>query len=159
YMNLGNILGALEVIKGPNHLMGQRLPLNKDVVVLGRDQSADISLPSAAVSRRHARLSWQDGTYFVEDLGSTNGIKVNDRQVTSRTPVTESDELRIGDLVLRFTGDAEHEHIVQGKVNVRTINQELLSLNPARKLQMVLELSRHLSRTWDQPALLEKLLE
>jgi serine phosphatase RsbU (regulator of sigma subunit) len=158
-MNLGNVLGALEVINGPNHLVGQRLPLNKDVVILGRDQSADISLSSPAVSRRHARLSWQDGEYFVEDLGSTNGVKLNDRLVTSRTPVTESDELRIGDLVLRFTGDAEHEQIVQGKVNVRTINQELFSLNPGRKLQMVLELSRQLSRTCDQRSLLEKLLE
>jgi serine phosphatase RsbU (regulator of sigma subunit) len=133
--------------------------LNKDVVILGRDQDADISLPSPAVSRRHARFVWQDGMYFVEDLGSTNGVLLNDRRVKGRVPVTESDELRIAEFVFRLTIEEEPEQVVRGKVNVRTISQELFSLNPAQKLQMVLALSQHLSRTLDQQSLLHKLLE
>jgi serine phosphatase RsbU (regulator of sigma subunit) len=133
--------------------------LSKDVVILGRDQDADISLPSPAVSRRHARFVCEDGVCFVEDLGSTNGVMLNNRRITGRTPIVESDELRIGEFLFRLTTEEESEQVVRGKVNVRTINQELFSLNPGQKLLMVLELSRHLSRTLDQRQLLDKLLE
>jgi sigma-B regulation protein RsbU (phosphoserine phosphatase) len=155
----GNNLGSLEVIKGPNPLVGQHLGMNHDVVILGRDPDVDITLPSPTVSRRHARLVCQDGLHFVEDLGSTNGVFLNDQRITGRTRITDADELRIGEIVLRMITEAEPEPVVRGKVNVRTANQELFSLRPAQKLQMVLELSQHLSRTLDQPSLLDKLLE
>jgi sigma-B regulation protein RsbU (phosphoserine phosphatase) len=156
---MDNNVGKLEVIKGPKGLVGQVLPLNDDVVILGRDQDADISLPSPAVSRRHARLLRKDGTYFVEDLGSRNGVLLNDKRVAGRMPISDADELRIAEFALRFTVEEEPEQVVRGKVNVRTVNQELFSLNPAQKLQMVLELSQHLSGTVDQRTLLDKLLE
>jgi serine phosphatase RsbU (regulator of sigma subunit)/pSer/pThr/pTyr-binding forkhead associated (FHA) protein len=155
----GTKLGSLEVIKGPNPLVGQQLAMNHEVLTLGRDPDVDITLPSPTVSRRHARLVCQDGLYFVEDLGSTNGVFLNDQRITGRTRITDADELRIGEIVLRMITEAEPEPVVRGKVNVRTANQELFSLRPAQKLQMVLELSQHLSRTLDQPSLLDKLLE
>ncbi len=42
-------------------------------LVLGRDPSCDVRLDDATVSRRHTRLAWQDGAWWVQDLGSGNG--------------------------------------------------------------------------------------
>jgi hypothetical protein len=58
----------------------------------------------AGVSRRHAILSYQDGTYRVEDLGSANGTFVNGRQIAPMraTPLRPGDEIMCGTLLLRL---------------------------------------------------------
>jgi pilus assembly protein CpaF len=53
-------------------------------------------LPDPKVSRRHARLVVEAGTLFLEDLGSTNGTTLGGRPVTSRVPVSPTDEIGIG---------------------------------------------------------------
>lgn len=58
----------------------------------------------AGVSRRHAILSYRDGTYRVEDLGSANGTFVNGRQIAPMcaTPLQHGDEIMCGTLLLRL---------------------------------------------------------
>jgi pSer/pThr/pTyr-binding forkhead associated (FHA) protein len=58
----------------------------------------------AGVSRRHAILSYRDGTYRVEDLGSANGTFVNGRQIEPMraAPVQPGDEIMCGTLLLRL---------------------------------------------------------
>lgn len=58
----------------------------------------------AGVSRRHAILSYRDGAYRVEDLGSANGTFVNGRQIDPMcaTPVKHGDEIMCGTLLLRL---------------------------------------------------------
>ena len=53
----------------------RRLP--GESLVLGRDQECDVVLPDGAVSRRHARLAWQDGQWWVHDLDSANGTMLD----------------------------------------------------------------------------------
>jgi pSer/pThr/pTyr-binding forkhead associated (FHA) protein len=52
----------------------------------------------AGVSRRHARLIVEGGSYFVEDLDSTNFTFVNKQKLTAKTrqPVGDGDEIRFG---------------------------------------------------------------
>jgi len=69
--------------------------------VVGRLPECDISLDDPSVSRRHARIGRQDGVWFVEDLGSTNGTRVGDRSVT-RSELADGDELRLGNIRLVF---------------------------------------------------------
>jgi hypothetical protein len=69
--------------------------------VVGRLPECDISLDDPSVSRRHARIGRQDGMWFVEDLGSTNGTRVGDRSVT-RAELADGDELRLGNVRLVF---------------------------------------------------------
>ncbi|HHH12234.1 MAG TPA: FHA domain-containing protein, partial [Sorangium sp.] len=54
-------------------IVGELLPLDKPELSLGRQSSQDISLPEATVSGRHALVRWQQGTWVLEDKGSTNG--------------------------------------------------------------------------------------
>lgn len=58
----------------------------------------------AGVSRRHAILSFRNGTYRVEDLGSANGTFVNGQQIEPMraTPVRPGDEIMCGTLLLRL---------------------------------------------------------
>ena len=69
------------------------------------DVDLDSDDPEAKVSRRHARISFQDGEYVIEDLGSTNGTFVNrGRRLKpgDRQALKDSDEIIVGKTFLRF---------------------------------------------------------
>jgi pSer/pThr/pTyr-binding forkhead associated (FHA) protein len=73
---------------------GDPVPLSREVMVIGRRESCDIRLDFANVSGRHCELSFRDGYWFIRDLGSTNGIKVNNQRVNQR-PLRPGDEIAI----------------------------------------------------------------
>ena len=60
-----------------------------------------IRTDDAMVSRHHARLYWYGGQYFVEDLGSANGVFFQEQRVT-RHSLSHGDAVRCGSLWLRF---------------------------------------------------------
>jgi hypothetical protein len=69
------------------------------------DVDLDIYDPDAKVSRRHARIIRRSGTYFIEDLGSTNGTFINrGRRLLPGVPqdLKEGDEIIVGKTFLRF---------------------------------------------------------
>ena len=69
------------------------------------DVDLDSDDPEAKVSRRHARITMNDGQYFLEDLGSTNGTFVNRGKRLSpgeRHPLKDGDEIIVGKTFLRF---------------------------------------------------------
>jgi hypothetical protein len=69
---------------------------------LGRTADNDVVVKDQAASRSHARVFEQDGRYFVEDLGSANGTKLNDASVEQPQELTDGDSIIIGDTVFRF---------------------------------------------------------
>ena len=56
---------------------GDTIELKKPEIMVGRRESCEIVLRFANVSAHHCQLSVKDGYWFVKDLGSKNGIKVN----------------------------------------------------------------------------------
>jgi hypothetical protein len=64
-------------------------------LLLGRHLGCDVVLPSVKVSRRHARLVFRDGSWILQDLGSTNGTTVNGMRV-GRCTLEPGDRLVIG---------------------------------------------------------------
>jgi serine/threonine protein kinase len=54
-------------------VVGTLLPLDKPVITIGRRGDQDLVIPEATVSGTHSVLRWQQGSWIVEDLGSTNG--------------------------------------------------------------------------------------
>jgi hypothetical protein len=73
---------------------GKTYTLEASEINLGRDPSNDIVINDAEVSRKHARLLFQEGSYVLEDLGSTNGTYINGQRLMGPY------QLRHGDLVL-----------------------------------------------------------
>lgn len=69
------------------------------------DVDLDTDDPEAKVSRRHARISVNNGQYFLEDLGSTNGTFINrGKRLTpgQRQALCDGDEIIVGKTFLRF---------------------------------------------------------
>jgi DNA-binding winged helix-turn-helix (wHTH) protein len=64
--------------------------------VLGRDPDADIFLPSAGVSRRHAVIRISAGRATIEDLGSKNGTLVGDQRLEGSRSLSDGDVISVG---------------------------------------------------------------
>jgi pSer/pThr/pTyr-binding forkhead associated (FHA) protein len=77
--------------KGNGHQ--PEFPLDREVLLVGRDDTADIRIDEPLVSRAHARIERRGPRYFVIDLGSTNYTRVNGTVVSEQ-------ELKHGDEVL-----------------------------------------------------------
>lgn len=86
-------------------LKGQQFPLNKPAII-GRGATADLSLADPGVSRRHASLTRTEGGWFVEDLGSANGTRLNGRRLSTAERLKSGDVLNIGTVVVAFEDDA-----------------------------------------------------
>jgi pSer/pThr/pTyr-binding forkhead associated (FHA) protein len=69
---------------------------------IGRSQGCAIRLSDTYVSQVHARLYGQNGTWYVEDLGSTNGTFLNDRRVSSPVEIHAGDVVKVGKTVLEL---------------------------------------------------------
>lgn len=70
---------------------------------IGRGDSCAIRLSDTYVSQMHARLyAQEDGTWYVEDLGSTNGTLLNDHKVVQPVPVHAGDVVKVGKTVLEL---------------------------------------------------------
>ncbi|HKZ86573.1 MAG TPA: FHA domain-containing protein [Anaerolineae bacterium] len=78
----------------------QTFELHKDVYTLGREAGNDIIINDPQISRHHARLTLQGGSYVLEDLGSTNGSFVNGRRITGPTALSPGDMVGLGDTVV-----------------------------------------------------------
>lgn len=74
----------------------QTIPVAGESLTIGRAESCEIVLADNYASQFHARIYSQDGAWFVEDLGSTNGTYLNRVKVTHPSPFASGDEIRIG---------------------------------------------------------------
>lgn len=82
---------------------GRPIPIDKAIMFFGRSPECDIVLDgSRKVSRKHCCVAQIDDHYIVRDLGSMNGIRVNDKQVRSESRLNVGDEFWVGDLGYRF---------------------------------------------------------
>ena len=71
-------------------------------VVIGRSRDCDIQLPDTNVSRRHAELRQEGASYWIVDLGSTNGLELNGKRV-KRAKLSDGDTITVGSTEVRFS--------------------------------------------------------
>ena len=93
----------LTVLAGPD--VGRSFEL-KTGALLGRSPDCDLRLRDRSVSRRHARVEHEGGRWFLVDLGSRNGLRVEGRRV-ERCELSDFCEVVLGELPLRFRADPE----------------------------------------------------
>ena len=74
-------------------------------VVIGRSRDCDIQLADANVSRRHAELRQEGASYWIVDLGSTNGVEVNGKRV-KRAKLRSGDTITMGSTELTFSRES-----------------------------------------------------
>jgi pSer/pThr/pTyr-binding forkhead associated (FHA) protein len=96
----------LQILNGPGQNRILQLPAPPARWVVGRGDDCDWVLDDADASREHVELTRDLDGVLVQDLGSKNGLIVNERQVSSRR-LQDRDELCIGSTVLVFEEPAD----------------------------------------------------
>jgi pSer/pThr/pTyr-binding forkhead associated (FHA) protein len=95
-------MASIIIAAGPRE--GDFYPLGHRTTVIGRDEAVPIQIVDERVSRKHLQIRYQEGSGYVAfDMRSANGSFVNGRRITAETPLTEGDELQIGDTKMHFT--------------------------------------------------------
>lgn len=80
---------------------GEQIKLDKETMIIGRSRTCDIVIPSAKVSRQHATMARVNDEYYIEDLGSANGVWLRGEKIT-RVKVNNGDVFTISDETLTF---------------------------------------------------------
>ena len=118
-MNSGDAGPALVFLKGP--CAGQVIPLGEGRrTLVGRIETADVTIRSRAVSKEHCAIIFENGSYSLEDLRSTNGVLVNDVRIApgEPRPLFHGDNVRIADCLALF----RHEGNFQGPTGQNRIH-------------------------------------
>src|SRR4051812_34063710 len=110
YSTAGRIRGPVEEAQGaatPTRALllaeGRRHVIGAAGALVGRSRDCDIVLADANVSRRHAEIRpAAAGTWTIADLGSTNGVRVNGRQIQGVAALTAGDRIVLGTAEIVF---------------------------------------------------------
>ncbi|MGZ3426628.1 MAG: FHA domain-containing protein [Polyangia bacterium] len=73
------------------------LELADGELTIGRDADRQLILPSASVSRRHARIVFENGRPCIVDEGSSNGVLINGVRITGPTPIGPSTRIDVAE--------------------------------------------------------------
>jgi hypothetical protein len=81
----------------------QKYRIDKDQFIIGRGtKSSDLPIKDGNISRKHAAVIRRNGTFFIKDLGSTNGIDFNGMRIDNKR-IDEGDVFHICEYELKFT--------------------------------------------------------
>jgi len=90
----------------PTHALvledGTRFELNNDKNIIGRQTTCDIVIADHNVSRVHAEIRLVQGTWHIDDRGSTNGTRVNGTVIVEPTKLVSGDVIAFGAVNIHF---------------------------------------------------------
>jgi len=130
---------SLLILEGPRE--GCVFPLVHPEMLLGRHEECHIQLMHESVSRRHARVYLCEDSYHVRDLGSRNGVAVNG-DVISQEKLREGDEIRIGQVVLKFSLTSQVEEKFWDR------QQKSITLDPLTQIHNRRALETYFNAEW-----------
>lgn len=108
----------------------KEVPLTQAATTIGRLPDNNLQIDNLAVSGHHARISWEQDRYIVEDLGSLNGTYVNGERVGKAT-LKHGDQVKVGKHLVEF----KHE----GKVPSYAVAAKAGPAAPKLEATMVLD--------------------
>jgi hypothetical protein len=94
------ILARLSIQNGA--MGGRAFRFHQDVTTIGRTNGNDLVISGRTVSRRHARLWFDNGYWFLEDLQSANGTTVNNTRIVQPVMLNDNDIISFGDEIVVF---------------------------------------------------------
>jgi two-component system, cell cycle response regulator len=123
---------------GPD--IGRRIPLLNTQYIVGRDSEAGFVVSRSSVSRNHARLYIDEhGSWWVEDLNSTNGTFVNEVRVTRGQELADSDQVRFGDAIYKFLSGSNIESAYHEAIHNMAIQDGMTGIHNKRYFTEFLE--------------------
>ncbi len=125
--------------------------LDAPQIVIGRSKDADLTINDTYLSGKHVRILVVHNFYYIEDLGSRNGTRVNGEPVTF-IRLAHHDEIRVGQTNLRFIQMDVIDDTYINKLNLQTIQSLALAVeakDPYTKghSERVAQISEHLATT------------
>jgi len=98
----------------------------EEAVWLGRGAFCKIRISDPQLSRRHCQFSFEDGQLYVEDLGSTNGTKLNGDVVRGKLPLKHGDRVIVGshELVVVFPPPGTQSKVELAELGAREEEEE-----------------------------------
>ena len=90
----------------------QEFSIDSGEARLGRTADNDIVIKDPSSSRSHARVYEEDGRFFVEDMNSANGTKLNSRTLKAPVELKSGDKILIGDVTLEFSAAAGNDTVM-----------------------------------------------
>ena len=170
----------LAILQGPDK--GRTVEVDQDTVLVGRD-SPDLPLSDNTISRRHAEMQCENGTWRIKDLNSANGTYVNGVKMAGSQPtqLKQGDQIRCGTTLLVFGGirragvagqpagslriDADG-NIVESAImtTVPSMDDSVIIAGPETSnavgnLRLLYELSTAISSIFDEEQLLERVMD
>jgi hypothetical protein len=97
----GGRLVPMLIVQAGGGKEGEQIPLDADLLTIGRNPESHLFLDDVTVSRHHARIIRDATGFAVEDLNSLNGTYVNRGRV-ERQHLIDGDELQIGKFKLAY---------------------------------------------------------
>ena len=77
---------------------------SKKQVLIGREAKCDLVADRSHIAKKHARITEENGSYFLTDLGSAAGTYINDQRITGTVRLRPEDRISMADVNLLFTG-------------------------------------------------------
>lgn len=108
--------------------------LTGDAVVVGRSSGADLQVDDKYLSRQHARFVFQDDTWWIEDLGSRNGTKLNGNYIEEPTRLEPGDEIRLCQSSIVFAADEPAVQPAQPQTGTAEPHTQFLSASSLTRL-------------------------
>jgi signal transduction histidine kinase len=112
---------------------------------LGRARQNDIVLVEPSISKSHARLSWQDGHFRIQDLGSLHGLYVNAVKVTA-ADLAPGALVQLGNVSLRYEVPSKEGFSTDRLHELPWVEQQKLLLDLVQTINASLELSQVLEQ-------------
>ncbi len=118
------------IVKSLNN-NAEEFPLTRLRTTIGRSARSDVCIPDAFASRLHAEVRKEGDAYFLHDLGSANGTRYNGKLVTLPMPISNGDEIKIGETSIIFEGDIQRRNI-----NSTLIAENTDALDPQQTISL-----------------------
>jgi hypothetical protein len=107
---------VLEVVQpgASSYRPGQIIVIDSEMT-FGREPDNHVVLTDDSVSARHARIARKGGAWLLQDLGSTNGTRVNRRELSGTVKLKSGDVIDLGRVTLRFEVEARRTSEAKGR--------------------------------------------
>ncbi|MBR2509097.1 MAG: FHA domain-containing protein [Lentisphaeria bacterium] len=103
---------------------------NSAEITIGREEDNSMQLLSDGISRHHGRIYLSGGNWYIEDLGSTNGIKLNGRKITAPEKLNENDiidfyqeKLQVSDFISEDIPNTVFSNTETAKITISDVIQ------------------------------------
>ncbi|MGE0756661.1 MAG: SpoIIE family protein phosphatase [Pirellulaceae bacterium] len=163
-------MASIHVLTGTK--AGQQFELAARETLIGRRPDCHIILPDTTVSRRHARITLSKEGYWVDDIGSQHGTRVNGEALRAPRLLSDRDEIQVSQVSLLFRMEAETPRLDAGSqttqdrpstivtsINVLSDYASDDDSHTAPRLRALLEITRILGLSLDLKKVLPSVLD